>query len=50
MFKVTAKSVKPIFNLLYWSVGLAPLSAVLSAFIPVMFAISREPAEMLKEE
>ncbi len=50
VFKVTAKSVKPIFNLLYWSVGLAPLFAVLSAFIPVMFAISREPAEMLKEE
>ena len=50
VFKVTAKSVKPIFNLLYWSVGLAPLFAILSAFIPVMFAISREPAEMLKEE
>ena len=50
VFKVTAKAVKPIYNLLYWSLGLAPLFAVFSAFIPVMYSISREPAQMLKEE
>ncbi len=49
VFKVTAKSVKPVYDLLYWSVGLAPLFAVVSAFIPVMYGISREPAEMLRE-
>jgi len=50
VFKVTAKSVRPVYDLLYWSVGLAPLFAAVSAFIPVMYAVSREPAEMLKEE
>ena len=49
VFKVTARSVKPVYELLYWSVGLAPLFAVISSFIPVMYGISREPAEMLKE-
>ena len=50
VFKVTAKSVKPIYDLLYWSVLLAPLFAAVSSFIPVMYAVSREPAQMLKEE
>ncbi len=50
VFKVTAKSVKPLYNLLYWSVILAPLFAMIASFVPVMYAVSREPAEMLKEE
>ena len=50
VFKVTAKSVKPIYDLLYWSLLLAPLFAAVSSFIPVMYAVSREPAQMLKEE
>ncbi len=50
VFKITAKSVKPIPVLLFWSLALAPLFAILSAFIPVMYATSREPAQMLKEE
>ncbi len=50
VFKVTASAVKPLYNLLWWSLLLAPFFAVLSSFVPVMYAISREPAEMLKEE
>lgn len=50
VFKVTAKSVTPVYRLLYWAVITAPLFAAFSAFIPVMYAISREPAMMLKEE
>jgi putative ABC transport system permease protein len=50
VFKVTASSVKPLYDLLWWSLLLAPLFAAVSSFIPVMYAISREPALMLKEE
>jgi ABC-type lipoprotein release transport system permease subunit len=50
VFKVTASAVKPLYSLLGWSVCLAPLFAALASFIPVMYAISHEPAEMLKEE
>ena len=50
VFKVTAASVKPLYDLLGWALLLAPLFAMAASFIPVMFAISREPAEMLKEE
>ncbi len=50
VFKVTASSVKPVYSLLGWSLLLAPLFAAIASLIPVMLAISREPAVMLKEE
>jgi len=50
VFKVSAHSVKPLYNLLYWSFLLAPLFATLASLIPIIYAISREPADMLKEE
>jgi putative ABC transport system permease protein len=50
VFKVTAAAVKPLYNLLGWSLLLAPLFAAVSSFVPVMYAVSREPALMLKEE
>ncbi len=50
VFKVTAKSVKPLYDLLFWSVFLAPLFAALLSSFPVIYAISRESAALLKEE
>lgn len=50
VFKVTARSIQPIYNLLYWALLAAPLFAIISAFIPIMHAISRQPAQVLKEE
>jgi putative ABC transport system permease protein len=50
VFKVTARSVKPVYSLLYQSVIIAPFFAVLAAFIPIMFAIKQESAEVLKQE
>jgi hypothetical protein len=49
IFKVTVRSVKPIYTLLYKALVLAPLFASLAAFIPIVLAIKQEPAEVLKE-
>ena len=50
VFKVTAQSIKPIYSLLYWALLIAPLFAVVSAFIPIMYAVSLQPAQVLKED
>jgi putative ABC transport system permease protein len=49
IFKVTARSVKPLYSLLYRALLFAPLFAVVAAFIPIVLAIKQEPAEVLKE-
>jgi putative ABC transport system permease protein len=50
IFKVTAKSIKPDWNLLWIALISAPLFAAVSSFIPIMWAISNDPAQLLKEE
>jgi ABC-type lipoprotein release transport system permease subunit len=50
IFKVTAKSIKPDWDLLWIAVVSAPLFASVSSFIPIMWAISSDPAKLLKEE
>lgn len=50
IFEITAKNIKPIYNLLGWSVLLAPLFAALSSFIPAMVAVTQDPAETLREQ
>ena len=50
VFKVTSKSIKPIYTLLAWALLLAPLYAMLSSFVPIMHAVSQSPAQILKEE
>lgn len=50
VFKVTARSVKPSYMLLGWSLLIAPVFAMVSSFIPVMWAVSQQPAQILKEE
>lgn len=49
IFKVTAHSVKPLYSMLYKSMFYAPLFSALAAFIPIVFAIKQEAAEVLKE-
>jgi len=50
IFKVTANSIKPDWNLLWIALISAPLFASVSSFIPIMWAISNDPAKLLKEE
>ena len=49
VFKVTARSVHPMYELLYWSLLLAPLFALIASLIPITLAISQEPAKVLKD-
>jgi putative ABC transport system permease protein len=49
IFIVTAQAIKPIYNLLLWSVIIAPLFAALASFIPTMIAISTDPALTLRD-
>jgi ABC-type antimicrobial peptide transport system permease subunit len=50
IFKVTAKSVKPIYSLLHKALVVAPIFSALAAIIPIVLAIKQEPAEVLKQE
>jgi putative ABC transport system permease protein len=50
IFKVTAMSIKPNYNLLLKAVVIAPIFSAFAAFIPIVFAIKQEPAEVLKQE
>jgi len=49
IFKVTAKMIKPVYNLLGWSLIIAPAFAALSSFIPAMMAITQDAAITLRE-
>jgi putative ABC transport system permease protein len=50
IFRVTAKAIKPIYNLLYISLVAAPVFAAISSFIPAMIAVTHDPALTLREE
>lgn len=50
IFKITAKSVKPIYSLLFKALVFAPAFAALAALVPIVFAIKQEPAKVLKQE
>lgn len=50
IFQVTAKAIHPINSLLYQALILAPTFAILSAFLPTVAAITRDPALTLREE
>ncbi|MCD6347238.1 MAG: ABC transporter permease [Bacteroidales bacterium] len=50
IFKVAPHSVKVIPALLSWSILGAPVFACISSFIPIMWAISRDAATILKQE
>ena len=48
MFKVTAKSIKPEYVLLGWSLIAAPAFAWLAGFIPMAIALANDPADTLR--
>ncbi|HOE10695.1 MAG TPA: FtsX-like permease family protein [bacterium] len=50
VFKVTAKSIRPIYSLLTWSLLVAPTFTALSSFIPAVVAVTEDPAVTLREE
>ncbi len=50
IFSTTAKSIKPLYDILGWSLILAPAFAALSSFIPTMIAVTEDPAEILRGE
>ncbi len=49
IFKVAPESLQILPYLFYWSVFFAPLLACVAAFIPVMWALSRDPTINLNE-
>jgi ABC-type lipoprotein release transport system permease subunit len=49
IFTVAVKFIKPLYDLLGWSVLAAPLFAALAGFIPAMLAVAQEPATTLRE-
>ena len=49
IFQVTARSIKTNYNLLYYSLLLAPLFAVVASLVPIAVAITQEPSKVLKE-
>jgi ABC-type lipoprotein release transport system permease subunit len=50
IFKITGKTIMPIYSLLAWSCGLAPLFAGLASLLPAVYAVNRDPAELLREK
>jgi len=49
IFKITAGTIKPIYELLFWSLLVAPLFSAFLALIPTMIAISKDPAATLRK-
>ena len=50
IFKVTAKLIKPDLTIFLWSVIAAPVFSSLATFIPMMTAISQDPAKIILED
>jgi ABC-type lipoprotein release transport system permease subunit len=50
IFSITARAITTDYRLLLWSLAAAPAFAAVSSFIPAMIAISRDPADTLREE
>jgi len=50
VFRETAKGIKPLYDLLIWSLLAAPMCASLASFVPTMIAVTQDPAQTLREE
>ncbi|MBI9016023.1 MAG: ABC transporter permease [Phycisphaerae bacterium] len=50
IFKITAKAIQPDYSLLQTAIYAAVAFSIISAFIPVMLAISTDPAKTLKND
>jgi len=49
IFKITGKHIAPMYGLLAWSCLLAPIFAGLASLLPAVYAVHRDPAELLRE-
>ncbi|HIC00732.1 TPA: FtsX-like permease family protein [Candidatus Poribacteria bacterium] len=49
IFKLTANQIHPMFNLLAWSILIAPVFSAFSSFIPTMIAVAIDPAISLRQ-
>lgn len=49
IFNVTKIFIEPNYMLLLWAILIGPLFAALSSLLPVMWAVNRDSAELLKE-
>ena len=49
VFRVTARSVHADYSLLGWALILSPLFALISSLVPIAFAVSQDPAKVLKD-
>lgn len=49
VFKITGKTILPMYDLLFWSLILAPLFAALAASMPAAYAVNQDPANLLRE-
>ena len=50
IFQVTAKSIKATPELFAWSLLIAPIFAAVASLIPVMIAVTQDPAMTLRAE
>lgn len=50
IFKITANSIKPIYELMVWSLIAAPAFTAISTLIPTLLAVTQDPAPILMEE
>ncbi len=50
IFKITGKTIMAMWELLGWSLVLAPLFAAMSALAPAVYAMTLDPAELLREK
>lgn len=50
IFKVTFTAIQPIPALLAYALFLTPMFTVVASFIPVMYAVSQQPAQILKQD
>jgi putative ABC transport system permease protein len=50
VFQVTKNSIKPIYNLLLWSLLVAPALTALAGLVPTMIAVTQDPVLTLRHE
>jgi len=50
LFPLTAQKITPNFALLFWALIGAPLLCVIATYLPTVYAILQDPAEILREE
>jgi len=50
IFKITIKTVKPLYSLFVWALLIAPTFAALASFMPTMLAVTQDPALTLRQE